>query len=516
MKDYESGKILLIGIDGASWNVITPMIDSGLLPNLAKLIKEGTSGVLESIEPLISPAIWTSIASGKKPDKHGIKDFFVTSKEIQCKRIWDMAEESGLSVGVFDYMATWPPRPVNGFMIPGPFSHGPDTYPGQFRFIRELALEEKTNGSRGISKYIHYGIKGLKNGIGIPTLLSAACHVLADKIKIYEVLEKFYIQRKLRDKMYSNLFLSLFKKYSPDFTIYATNLTDAVQHSFWKYHEHAGYENISAYELGMYKDIIPKAYIQVDHTIGRIIHLIDRDTTIVVVSDHGFRGVTEDYLKHQKKYINYSINIKEIVKELSLSAHAKYFNLGRRSFIRVNDRGNIDAIMDQLREIIVVGPESISWRLFDVSLDDYLNINIKLNDSLEELEDLEKMEVLFKNKKMAFTDIINITNRFSGDHDKEGVLIMSGRNIKACLKVRNASVLDITPTLLALLKLPVGRDMDGRVILEAIDERFLKESPVTSIDSWEDKDYSPENNNTGQDSNMEERVKAKLSELGYL
>ena len=74
-------KILLFGMDGATWRIMQPMFEQGRLPNLQRLCKIGTSGVLQSLEPMISPAIWTSIASGKLPDKHGVWDFVVSSKK---------------------------------------------------------------------------------------------------------------------------------------------------------------------------------------------------------------------------------------------------------------------------------------------------------------------------------------------------------------------------------------------------------------------------------------------------
>jgi len=148
-------------------------------------------------------------------------------------------------------------------------------------------------------------------------------------------------------------------------------------------------------------------------------------------------------------------------------------------------------------------------------LDNHLNINIKINNELEKLENLEQMEVLFNNKKLMLKDIINISNRFSGDHSGEGIIIISGKHIRKSFEISEASVLDVTPTILALLNLPIGKDMDGKVIVEAIESRFLKEYPVTCIESWEEKNSSPEGI-TERDHQSDEDIRSKLAELGYL
>lgn len=511
-------KTVLIGVDGASWNVINPLIEAGSLPNLKKLIIRGSSGILNSIDPLLSPIIWSTIASGKLPDKHGIKDFFVTGHDIKCKRIWDILEESGQSVGIFDYMVTWPPKAVRGFMIPGPFSQGPETFPDYLSFVRELAMEQKNNSSKGFFQYIHPGIKGIQCGITLSSLYVAVKYIVEQKIKKYEELDKFHFQRIVKDKIYSDLFMALYKKYSPSFAVYATNLTDAVQHNFWKYYDGNQHENIPLKELRKYKDIIPRAYMQVDRNIGRIMSMAGEDATFIIVSDHGFQAAVEDDLKYvKKKYINYSIMIRELVKELCLPEGMKYFNLGRTSFIRADrmEKNRIHNIMDEVKRAEVMVPGEMPCRLFDVTLDNHLNINIKINNELEKLENLEQMEVFFNNKKLMLKDIINISNRFSGDHSGEGIIIISGKNIRKSFEISEASVLDVTPTILALLNLPIGKDMDGKVIVEAIESRFLKEYPVTYIESWEEENSSLEGI-TERDHQSDEDIRSKLAELGYL
>ena len=122
--------------DGATWDIIS-------LPDIRGLLEFGTAGVLMSELPAVSPKLWTCMLSGKNAKKTGIDFFGYTSKMVQCKRLWDIFSEAGLTVGVFGSFVTWPPYKVNGFMIPAIDSVGPETYPEDYEFFQEIALNER-------------------------------------------------------------------------------------------------------------------------------------------------------------------------------------------------------------------------------------------------------------------------------------------------------------------------------------------------------------------------------------
>ena len=135
-------KVLLIGIDGADWDIIDPMIEAGRLPNFHRLKEEGAWGRLKSLHPPLTPIVWTSIASGKTKEKHGILDFFSTSRDVKAKRIWDILEERGYTIGLHEYPVTWPPRECSGFIIPDLLARDSSTYPQGLRCVKELAFIE--------------------------------------------------------------------------------------------------------------------------------------------------------------------------------------------------------------------------------------------------------------------------------------------------------------------------------------------------------------------------------------
>jgi hypothetical protein len=144
-------KVVVIGIDGADWNVIRPLIDRGRLPALASLVREGATGDLESIPPMNSPALWTTVATGVGRERHGIRDFVyktpgsysqpvVNSTIRERLALWNILSELGYKVGVLNWYASWPAEEVNGFVISDRLGTlGPETEAGTYPPWERLA-----------------------------------------------------------------------------------------------------------------------------------------------------------------------------------------------------------------------------------------------------------------------------------------------------------------------------------------------------------------------------------------
>src|SRR3954463_8641967 len=121
-------KLLVIGWDSADWKVINPLLDKGLMPNLEKMINEGVIGNLATLKPALSPMLWTSIATGKRPFKHGIIGFTeanedgktvkpVTVLHRKCKAIWNILTQKNLKTHVVGWWPSHPAEPINGVCI---------------------------------------------------------------------------------------------------------------------------------------------------------------------------------------------------------------------------------------------------------------------------------------------------------------------------------------------------------------------------------------------------------------
>ncbi|MFO0768784.1 MAG: alkaline phosphatase family protein [Nitrospiraceae bacterium] len=130
MVETGTQKVLVVGLDGATFDVLTPMMHRGLLPHLAKLIGEGVSGPLRSVVPPVSGPAWVSFMTGKDPGRHGIYDFYkfapgrkgkriISFRDIHARSLWEVLTTHGKKVGAINVPITFPPYPVDGFMLTG-------------------------------------------------------------------------------------------------------------------------------------------------------------------------------------------------------------------------------------------------------------------------------------------------------------------------------------------------------------------------------------------------------------
>ena len=121
-------KVLLIGWDAADWKVIHPLMDAGKMPNLQRLVGQGVMGQIATLQPALSPMLWTSIATGKRPFQHGIHGFSeptldgrdvkpVTNRSPKCKAVWNIFNQNGLRSVVIGWWPSHPAEPLNGVMV---------------------------------------------------------------------------------------------------------------------------------------------------------------------------------------------------------------------------------------------------------------------------------------------------------------------------------------------------------------------------------------------------------------
>lgn len=259
-------KVMVIGLDGATFNTLDPLISQGKLPNLQYLIQNGTSGHLRSTIPPLSAAAWSTFQTGKNPGKHGIFDFFrnspgehnyvpANSTFLKSKTLWEILSDYGKRVGVLNVMFNYPPREVNGFIVSGKETPGEDkeyTFPTLLK-SEILRIEPKYEAEP--FKRVYQTKKFLKQ---VPILLNRQ-----ERINNY-----------------------LLKKYSPDFFMNLFAIPDIIHHLFWKYMD-PSHPNYSEKKSRQYLPLIEKCYQTLDAMIGTRMELADENTVVIIMSDHG-------------------------------------------------------------------------------------------------------------------------------------------------------------------------------------------------------------------------------------
>jgi predicted AlkP superfamily phosphohydrolase/phosphomutase len=292
-------KVILIGLDGATWDVIEPLRAAGRLPAFDRLVREGASGVAASIRephPFESAALWTTVATGVHPDRHGIPANAIdgsppTSNMRRVQALWDVASAHGKRVGVVGWFVTWPAEPVNGVMVSdqawltdrGVFPVGALADLGAPRF---WAWEPATARNRQeLRRFIDFDFDPDfdRHPRGDPAWFRS--------FLVSERLSWVYP----RDESYARIGRALLERERPDLLAIYFRGIDFTSHAFWMYRQPdaEGYHPLARERLTdalrkSFAPVIESYYAYQDEVLAGFLAAADPDTLVLVVSDHGF------------------------------------------------------------------------------------------------------------------------------------------------------------------------------------------------------------------------------------
>jgi len=515
MKKNENKKTLLIGLDGATWKIINPLIKVGKLPNIKSLMENGTHGILMSDEKMVSPSVWTTILTGKNAQKHGILDFMTMQNKLKSKRIWDIFEDFNKKIGIAGFLMTWPPKiKGDGFIIPDHFAPDSKTIPEEVSFLRELTNTRYLKNGMTISKMMNYFVKSLQYHISVTDLLKAFSAFVSKKLKHGDYLDSFHKEINIFMVFLERIFSTLVSAYQPDFSAIYLAGTDVLAHKYWHFYKPEDFEDVDPALIKKYGNVIPNVYIASDRIIGSITKLFDKlygnNYDIYIVSDHGFQTY------HDRKY-RPSVKIEYILNKLEMSDQFNYTKIGHMAIVTPiaenseTEFHNLNQLKDKLQQIVFEGNNS---PVFETDLvENYMKISAQPYWKGYKFED----NIRINGEMLTVDQIFEKGVLITGTHEREGIIIMAGENIKKNNHLTGAEVYDVTPTILALNNMPVAKDMDGKVLTEAIDDAFWKDASLDYIESYgapEDVSFSDDEMEKVKEN--EDELKLRLKSLGYM
>jgi len=501
-------KVILIGLDGATWNEIKPLIAQGKLPNFKYLIDNGVVGTLESIDPPYTPIVWTSIVTGKNPESHGVYGCTWTRHDVKTLTIWDIVEDYGKSIGIFNWCVTWPPRQANGFIVPGPLQGSEETFPPELNFIlkiRKISIESQDrNFTYNFAQKLKLLIKAMQHGMTVSTLGKIFYYIMKRKVTQEDEISE--VRRALVGQhIFTDFYLRLYKDFKPFFSAFYLDGIDVVAHKAWKYYEPEKFKG-EIPNSEKYGKFVPLSYIETDEIIGRILNTIDDETAVVVVSDHGTKSVTAGETI-------FDITVKTLFPKMGIERergfycdHKAYFSLKESeeekileqlSQVRVGEKGQK---IFSISKCDITGLYSLKYKKVDVKESDYNKTSIILGD-----------------ERLNLSEVIRVNDyRISGMHDKYGIFIAYGPIIKQGYEIGKVGITDIVPTLLYYLGMPVGKDMDG-LVKDSLFEKDFNNKRIQYIGTY-DTDKRLNKYVIAGKSKFEapESIKNRLRALGYL
>lgn len=515
-------KVFVIGIDGATFDLIDPWVAEGRLPNLGRLIREGAHGLLQStVIPNSFPG-WTSCTTGVNPAKHGIfnalirKDLHeyrmsvVNARDIRYERIWQLLSREQFRVGVMNVPCSYPPVPVNGFLVGGMLSPSLES---DFTYPKGLIGDviEKTGG------YI----------IDLKTKHMPRDEMAAELLKSVD-LRGAAMQTLLDDT-------------DLDFAMLVFTETDRAQHYFWADmdSQHPAWTAERGRRFGT---VIRDVYERVDAQVGRLVDAVGPDCQIYIVSDHGF-GAQPHYV-YINRYLSNCGHLKMIRTEtvgdelrgtarnllekiglLDTARSVRNALLGEPEGAAASDlkfgqmatkRSNIDRIIDGVDWANTVAyalvPRGVRINLKGrepagiVEQSEYEAVRDRVIADLEKLrfengdrvftrvyrrEDVMEgpylefapdivtcMEIGVPSCHLEPKEIFAVNTGATGSHTDWGVFIAAGPGIAPGAEIEHARLMDVTPTALYALGVPLNDDMDGQPIFAAFTDEFKAKHKV--------------------------------------
>ena len=420
MSKRPTRRVLLIGWDAADWKIIHPLMEAGKMPVLQRLVEYGISGKISTLQPIISPILWNSIATGKRADKHGILGFVeptldgqnvrpVTSTSRRAKAIWNILSQQGLRSSVVNWFASHPAEPIAGTVftnrLPGTaLDREGDLVPLSAAAVHPPELLDVAEDLR-----VHPGEITLKQLIAF----FDREHLPDPKDPRFSMLMETLAQCATTH----NAATWLAARDDWDLLAVYYDAIDHVGHSFIEYHPPA-MTHVGAEDAAVYGGVVTGMYRFHDMMLGALLDLAGPESTVILLSDHGF----------------YSDHLRPAVRE--------HFREPVKKF----------------------GPEMnpVAW------------------------------------------------------HRPHGIFVAAGRSIKHDELVHGASLLDVAPTVLALLGQPVPDDMDGRVLTQIFAEPVAPERIAS---------YEPPHPRDGMHRDVPEdesdpfaarQALHQLAELGYI
>jgi predicted AlkP superfamily phosphohydrolase/phosphomutase len=501
-------RVLVIGLDGASFELLGPWMDEGLLPNLSALVARGVSGGLESVIPPLTPPAWTSAVTGVNPGRHGVLNFarprfggqlvdFYSALDRRAPALWDYLGAVGKRSIVLHLPATHPPLALDGLLVAG---------------IPVTDLRTDCTYPKTLKQDLVDAIPGYK--------------LFPNTLRLREDRSLYFRDTVDTLKAHGEEALHLMRREPWDLFFTLWQVGDSLMHFFWRDMDgRTGNEERRHY--------IRDYYREVDVALGRVVEAAGPETHVVVMSDHGHTGVYGAVYVNKwlsdNKYLRIRVSTRDAIEMIAKKIQRK---LGKKigfkkKYDPEGDQGlqiaarmleKLEKGIDWANTLAHAEPPGYIWinakdrypRGVVEPGEEYLRVREEIKEGLEELVDpatgervldrivtreeafagpgmVDAPDLVVTCKPGFITDYAVRKNfvvgpsqgaRFSGYHVMRGMLAMAGPDVRSSETVEDARIVDIAPTVLHLLGLPAQPDHDGVVLEGALRPDALSTRPV--------------------------------------
>ncbi len=529
-----NSRCLLIGLDGGTFSILDHLIDEGVMPFLRQFMTSGTRAELRSVIPPLTPPAWTSIMTGRSPGDHGVFDFFTSecpdsryvritnSSDVRCETIWSMVSRQGLSATALNFPVMAPPRPISGCVIPGwvlwRFLRRYCYPPGLYDRLRNLPA---------------FNVKELAMNLDLEQKALDGCTQ-----EEQEEWVRFHLRR---ERQWFEILAYLIRNEPHDLTAIVFDGVDKLQHLFWRLLDPSCLSGRRSPGEEKVRQLCLDYFRHLDGFIAEAVALAGDDVNVFIVSDHGFGPSIEIFYINswleQHGYLKWAKNdrgsrddadtlglgligwMDKLIDWSGTSAYARTPSsngihicvAGRRGeggIASEEYHGFRQRLMDALRRFTdpKTGEPIVTevWTREEAFPGNYTHLAPDLTLRLRDggFVSTVKSDVLLSPRAET-----------AGAHRPEGIFLARGPAVASGALLPPISVLDVTPTLLYSLGLPVPEDLEGRVRVEVFESAFVRTYPIVTGEPTQPSEPFP---SAATEREGEEEVIARLKALGYL
>jgi len=555
-------KLLILGLDGATFHLLQPLLDAGHLPTLARLQREGASGPLESTFPPISAAAWSSFATGVNPGKHGVVDFYyprpgeytvntMSGAARTARTLWNLMNDAGLRTITVGEPGTYPPEPVNGCTVAGFLTPGPDS---PYTWPPELKDE----------------IEAVLGGYSIwPD----------ERYRSTPHLDRFAADLKAHIDRHTEAALYLMRGRPWDLFALVYLHTDMFQHETWRLVDpaHPAYD---AREAARWRDTILDFYSHLDACLGRVLEAAeeacaaDGQLHTLVLSDHGF-GPAVDFLLMNNWLVEQGYLVLKRTPFSLLKRLAFRLGFTPLTAFRLASALGLGKLRRQVRwqrgggwmKRLFLSLADVDWRRTRAWAvgsfgQIYLNVagerpqgcvqsgteyealcaeiaakalqmrhpatgqrlveqvyrrsELYQGRHLDRTPDLvlrtaEMRTLAFGHADFGSNRLVEPVQGMTGHHRPDGVFVAHGSGVIPGSKLDGASILDVAPTALWLMGQPVPMAFDGQALLRAFEPAWVAGHPLAETARTTDR----EADDSAYSSEDEDAIRDRLKGFGY-
>jgi len=491
------GRTVLLGLDGATFAVLDPLMRDGVMPFLADFVATGVRGELQSVIPALTPPAWTSLTTGRSPGHHGIFDFFckespeshhiriATARDVHAETIWSLADRHGLRTTALNFPLMFPPPRIRGCVVPG------------WMPWRQMRL-----GCHPADLYDRLkklpGFNAQELAMDITPEAKPVQGVRPDEY------EEWVVVHIRREQQWATILRTLMKEDPCDLTAIVFDGVDRIQHLCWRYIAPPAGEPLSPSGERIRQRCL-EYFRELDRLLADVVDLAGPEATVVFASDHGFGPQTGTFFANawleQRGYLAWAgTNVPRASEPEALGIE----QLARHAYLLDWSKTRAYAPTPSSNGIHIVrrGPAHPNG----VADDEYEAFRQKLADELGEVTDPANRRRIVSRVwtrdevfagpyqglapdltlELADGGLVSILasdtpfmsrTETSGTHRRNGIFIARGPGMERGVRLSGLSILDVTPLLLQALDLEIPADMEGRVPSAAFDPAWVLRRP---------------------------------------